>query len=69
MSFDPSQVIPPGASIKVIGIGGGGGNAISTMIKEGLDGVEFIAANTDIQALKLCSALSKIQLGREIRPI
>ena len=41
------------AVIKVFGVGGGGGNAINTMIKEGLQGVEFIAANTDAQANRL----------------
>ena len=40
------------ARIKVIGIGGGGGNAINTMVESGLDGVEFIVANTDAQALQ-----------------
>ena len=39
------------AKIKVVGVGGGGGNAINTMIQAGLEGVEFIAANTDAQAL------------------
>ena len=48
-SFDSASV--QGAVIKVIGVGGGGGNAINRMIEEGLAGVEFIAANTDIQAL------------------
>ncbi|HHD11611.1 MAG TPA: cell division protein FtsZ [Deltaproteobacteria bacterium] len=52
-----------GAKIKVIGVGGGGGNAINTMIRLGLDGVEFIAANTDIQALNASLADTKIQLG------
>ena len=54
------------AIIKVIGVGGGGGNAINTMIESGLDGVEFIAANTDIQALQSNRAALKIQLGREL---
>ena len=42
----------PGRKIKVIGVGGGGGNAINTMIEYGLEGVDFIAANTDLQALR-----------------
>ncbi|MBL7662822.1 cell division protein FtsZ [bacterium] len=54
---------PLGARIKVIGIGGAGGNAVNNMIKLGLKGVEFIAANTDAQALKSSSAESKLQLG------
>ncbi len=52
-----------GAKIKVLGIGGGGGNAINNMICSGLDGVEFIAANTDFQALERNLASTKIQLG------
>ena len=47
---------PRGAKIKVIGVGGGGGNAVNRMIQMGLEGVEFIAANTDVQALKLSLA-------------
>jgi cell division protein FtsZ len=54
------------AKIKVIGVGGGGGNAINTMVASGMDGVEFIAANTDTQALGLNKAQVKIQLGRAI---
>jgi cell division protein FtsZ len=52
-----------GARIKVVGVGGGGGNAINTMIREGLRGVDFITANTDSQALALNLAPTKIQLG------
>jgi cell division protein FtsZ len=55
-----------GAKIKVVGIGGGGGNAVNTMIKAGLTGVEYIVANTDIQALHANLAPTKIQLGHEI---
>jgi len=51
------------ARIKVIGVGGGGGNAVNTMIASGLEGVEFIAANTDMQALESSLAPRKIQLG------
>ena len=54
---------PRGARIKVIGVGGGGGNAVNRMIQAGLEGVEFIAANTDVQALKLSQAPIKLQLG------
>jgi cell division protein FtsZ len=54
-----------GAKIKVIGVGGGGGNAINNMIERGLSGVEFIAANTDKQALEHNLADTKIQIGRE----
>jgi cell division protein FtsZ len=52
------------ARIKVIGVGGGGGNAINTMVAARLEGVEFIAANTDVQALAANRAGVKIQLGR-----
>ena len=51
------------ARIKVVGVGGGGGNAVNTMIQSGLEGVEFIAANTDTQALDANLAPTKIQLG------
>src|SRR3954462_14594300 len=52
-----------GAKIKVVGVGGGGGNALNTMILAGLTGVDFIAANTDCQALAHNRAGTKIQLG------
>jgi cell division protein FtsZ len=52
-----------GARIKVIGVGGGGGNAVNRMIQERMAGVEFITANTDVQALKLSQASIKLQLG------
>ncbi|MBX7231352.1 MAG: cell division protein FtsZ [Bdellovibrionales bacterium] len=55
-----------GANIKVVGVGGGGSNAVQTMIENGLDGVEFIIANTDRQALQANKASGKIQLGREL---
>ncbi|MDR3746691.1 MAG: cell division protein FtsZ [Acidobacteriota bacterium] len=51
------------AKIKVIGVGGGGGNAVNRMIASHLEGVEFVVANTDLQALKLSNAPVKIQLG------
>jgi len=55
-----------GARIKVVGIGGGGGNAVNTMIFSGLPGVEFIAANTDSQALGVNFAPVKLQLGTQL---
>jgi cell division protein FtsZ len=55
-----------GARIKVVGVGGGGGNAISRMIASGLQGVEFIAINTDLQALKSNRAPVKIQIGGKL---
>ncbi len=54
-----------GARIRVIGIGGGGGNAINSMIQRGLSGVDFIAANTDAQALSKNSAPTKLHIGKE----
>ncbi len=64
--FELEENINIGASIKVVGIGGGGNNAVSTMIDGGLNGVEFIVANTDRQALGAHKALTKIQLGSEL---
>lgn len=55
-----------GAKIKVIGVGGGGGNAVNTMIRSGLEGVEFIVANTDSQALQASLAHHKVQLGKDL---
>lgn len=52
-----------GATIKVIGVGGGGGNAVNQMVTDGVEGVEFIVANTDAQALDRSSAENKIQIG------
>jgi cell division protein FtsZ len=54
---------PRGARIKVIGVGGGGYNAVNRMIAAGVEGVEFISANTDVQALQLSNAPIKLQLG------
>ena len=63
LSFDEGA---QGASIKVIGIGGGGCNAVNRMIEAGIEGVEFIAANTDLQALRQSSAPVKLQLGAKL---
>jgi cell division protein FtsZ len=59
---------PPltGARIKVIGIGGGGSNAVNRMIESGIEGIEFLVANTDLQALKRSRAPIKIQLGSRL---
>jgi len=54
------------AKIKVIGVGGGGGNAVNTMIESNVEGVEFLAANTDAQALRRSNAAMKIQLGGQL---
>ena len=55
-----------GASIKVIGIGGGGGNAVNRMIEAGIEGVQFLVANTDVQALKRSNAPIKLQIGDKL---
>jgi cell division protein FtsZ len=55
--------VPQGARIKVIGVGGGGNNAVNRMIAAGVEGVEFISANTDVQALQVSNAPVKLQLG------
>lgn len=52
--------------IKVVGVGGAGGNALNHMIREGVQGVEFIAVDTDAQALNLCQAASKLLLGKPV---
>ncbi len=58
--------VPQSAIIKVIGVGGGGGNAVSHMLSSEIDGVEFICANTDAQALRGMEARSVLQLGSQI---
>jgi len=55
-----------GARIKVVGVGGGGGNAVNRMVQTGLDGVEFIVVNTDLQSLTLNAAPNKIQIGGKL---
>jgi len=60
---DPRRL---GARIKVIGVGGGGGNAVNRMVRAGFPGVEFIVANTDVQALQQSVAPIKVQLGEKL---
>jgi len=64
--FELDENYDMGARIKVIGIGGGGCNALNTMIELNLEGVDFIAANTDAQVLKISPSPVKIQLGERI---
>ncbi|MEW6410532.1 MAG: cell division protein FtsZ [Nitrospirota bacterium] len=64
--FQLEEKIENAAKIKVIGIGGGGGNAVNTMIASNLQGIDFIAANTDLQALGTSLAPTKIQLGAKL---
>lgn len=60
------HALPPGARIKVVGVGGGGGNAVNTMIDSGLTGVEFISANTDVQVLSENLAPVRLQIGQSL---
>ena len=55
-----------GTRIKVVGVGGGGCNAVARMVEEGLEGVQFYAMNTDLQALTACQVPNKLQLGIKI---
>src|SRR5882724_7210238 len=64
ISFDESKAI--GANIKVIGVGGGGSNAVNRMISTNLQGVDFMVANTDVQALKGSKATLKMQIGHKL---
>src|SRR4029078_9765029 len=63
MPIEMIEEFAQGTLIKVIGVGGGGGNAVEHMIRSGVQNVEFICANTDAQALNRSSARSLIQLG------
>ena len=54
LTFDFDETVGPTANMKVIGVGGAGGNAVNRMIYAGLTGVEFIAVNSDLQALNTC---------------
>ena len=61
--FQFEEELDQAAKIKVIGVGGGGGNAVNTMIRSNVEGVEFLTANTDAQALRRSEASMKVQLG------
>ncbi len=61
-----TSFVPNPAKIKVIGLGGGGCNAITRMVREEIQGVEFIAVNTDAQALAITEAPTRIQLGEKL---
>ena len=64
--FEFDESVDQSAKIKVVGVGGGGGNAVNTMIANNIQGVEFIAANTDAQALRVNKAPVKLQLGGQL---
>jgi cell division protein FtsZ len=64
--FELIEKLEPNAVIKVIGVGGGGGNAVAHMVNSSVDGVEFITANTDSQAIRNCGAKMQLQLGGNV---
>jgi cell division protein FtsZ len=66
MIFEFEDSVAQNARMKVVGVGGGGGNAVNRMIAEDLEGVEFISVNTDAQALKLAQAPIKMQIGKKL---
>lgn len=64
MAIQLDDIVDKGAKIKVIGVGGGGGNAVNNMIERGITNVDFIACNTDHQALQISPARHKVQIGK-----
>jgi len=64
--FELIDNVPQNAVIKVIGVGGGGGNAVEHMVNNNVQGVEFICANTDAQALKKLKSKTILQLGSQV---
>src|SRR5512134_1639766 len=66
MIFELEEGAAQTARMKVVGVGGGGGNAVNRMIEDQLGGVEFISVNTDSQALAMSKADIKIQIGRKL---
>ena len=66
MGFEFEQGLDNVVSIKVLGVGGGGGNAVNRMVESGVQGVEFISVNTDMQALNFSQAGTKIQIGEKL---
>src|SRR5204863_6732363 len=66
LKYEMEEETRCGTRIKVIGVGGGGCNAVARMVAEGLDGVEFYAMNTDLQALAACHVPNKLQLGIKV---
>ena len=66
LEFDDDASHPPGANIKVVGVGGAGGNAVNRMIESGITGVDFVVANTDAQALRNSKAPVKIHIGGKV---
>src|SRR3954447_14947072 len=66
LKYEMEEEARSGTRIKVIGVGGGGCNAVARMVAEGLEGVEFYAMNTDTQALSACAVPNKLQLGARV---
>ncbi|HST58788.1 MAG TPA: cell division protein FtsZ, partial [Longimicrobium sp.] len=66
MVFEYDETMTQNARMKVVGVGGGGGNAVNRMIEEDLEGVDFISVNTDAQVLKLSKADVRIQIGNKL---
>jgi cell division protein FtsZ len=66
MAFEVIENYTPSATIKVLGIGGGGGNAVNQMVEASIEGVEFISVNTDAQALKSFTGRSTLQIGSSV---
>src|SRR2546425_6135139 len=66
MIFELEETVTQNARMKVVGIGGGGGNALNRMVDEGLTGVEFVSVNTDAQALMNNKADVKVQIGKKL---
>lgn len=66
MGFEFEQGLDNVVNIKVIGVGGGGGNAVNRMVENGVQGVEFVSINTDMQALNYSQASTKIQIGEKL---
>ena len=66
MLFEPADIKDQKAKILVIGVGGGGGNALNRMIDEGMTSVQFIAINTDAQDLENNNSQTKLQIGKEL---
>jgi cell division protein FtsZ len=66
MIFEYEDTLPQNARMKVVGVGGGGGNAVNRMIEEDLEGVEFISVNTDAQVLKMSKSPVRIQIGQKL---
>ena len=66
VKFTFDEELPPTPCIKVVGVGGGGGNAVNRMIKADIPGMEFAAVNTDVQALRVSRSPTKLQLGAQL---